>query len=131
MLTDNNLKIAKEWVIKSQNDLKSAEILFRENGPTDSLCFHCHQAVEKILKGFLVFNKKEFPKVHDLIHLLNLCKKLDKNLEKLEKDVSFLNRYYIETRYPPEVIAYSKKECKKSLEVTQKTTQFIIGKILK
>ena len=86
MLTNNNLKIAKEWVIKSQNDLKSAEILFRENGPTDSLCFHCHQAVEKILKGFLVFNKKEFPKVHDLIHLLNLCRKLDKNLEKLEKD---------------------------------------------
>lgn len=86
----NNLKLAKEWILKSRNDLKSAEILFKENGPTDSLCFHCHQAVEKILKGFLVFNRREFPKVHDLIHLLNLCKKIDKSFNELENEVPFL-----------------------------------------
>lgn len=126
----NNLKLAREWIIKSQNDLKSAEILARENGPTDSFCFHCHQAVEKILKGFLVFNKKEFPKIHDLIHLLNLCEKLDKSLGDLKKEVSFLNRFYIETRYPPEVTVYSKDDCKKALEATKEITQFIINKIL-
>lgn len=26
----NNLKLANEWVVKSQNDLKSAEILYDE-----------------------------------------------------------------------------------------------------
>ena len=126
-----NSKLAKEWVLKAQNDLKTAEILYRENGPTDSLCFHCHQAVEKILKGFLVFNKKEFPKVHDLIHLLNLCKKIDKSFKSLEIENLFLNRYYIETRYPSgEVIVYPKKQCQKALNITQKTIQFVINKIL-
>lgn len=128
-MLQNNSKSAKEWIIKSQNNLKSAGILYRENGPSDSICFHCQQTVEKILKGFLVFNKKEFPKVHDLIHLLNLCKKIDKSLEGLEDEVSFLNRYYVETRYPSEVAIYSKDECKKALEATQKVNQFIINKI--
>ncbi|MBU3942674.1 HEPN domain-containing protein, partial [Patescibacteria group bacterium] len=65
-MQDNNQKLSKEWIIKSQNDLKSAEILFKEEGPTDSICLHCHQTAEKALKGFLVFSEKEFPKVHDL-----------------------------------------------------------------
>jgi len=125
----NNLKLANEWVVKSQNDLRSAEILYNENGPTDSLCFHCHQSVEKILKGFLVFQSGEFPKVHDLIHLLNLCKNTDNELGNLEDDVLFLNRFYIETRYPPDITVYSREESKKALEFSKKIVQFIINKI--
>ena len=127
MLKDN---LTKEWIIKSQNDLKSAEILYKEDGPTDSLCFHCHQAVEKILKGFLVFNKREFPRTHDLIHLLNLCKKIDKSFESMKDEVSFLNRFYIEVRYPPEIAVYFKKECHEAVEYARATTQFVVNKIV-
>ena len=129
-MPNKNLKLAKEWIIKSQNDIKSAQILYRENGPTDSLCFHCQQSVEKILKSFLVFNKKAFPKVHDLIHLLTLCGKIDTSFKNLENEVSFLNRYYIESRYPPEVAVYSKTECKEAIEYTKKITQFVVRKIM-
>ncbi|RLF03890.1 MAG: DNA-binding protein [Thermoprotei archaeon] len=127
MLKDN---LTKEWIIKSQNDLKSAEILYKEDGPTDSLCFHCHQAMEKILKAFLVFNKKEFPKTHDLVHLLNLCKKIDGSFKTMEDEASFLNRFYIEVRYPPEIAVYSKEECREAIEYTQELTQFIVNKIV-
>jgi len=126
----NNIKLAKEWITKSQNDFESAQILYREDGPTDSLCFHCQQSAEKILKSFLVFNKKEFPKIHDLIHLLNLCGKIDANFKNLEDEVSFLNRYYIESRYPPEVAVYSKTECREAIECAEKITQFVIRKIM-
>ena len=129
-MPNNVSQLAKEWIIKSQNDFKSAQILYKENGPTDSLCFHCQQSVEKILKGFLVFNEKEFPKIHDLIHLLNLCKKIDKNFNILESKISFLNRYYIESRYPPEIAVYSKAECKEAIECVKKITQFVINKIM-
>ncbi len=128
-MLQNNTK-SKEWVLKAQNDLKSAEILFQENGPSDSICFHCHQVAEKMLKGFLIFNKKEFPKVHDLIYLLNLCEKTDKNFENLKGKISFLNRYYIETRYPSDVFIYSKEECRKSLNIAQDLFKFISSKIL-
>lgn len=125
----NYTGLSKEWVLKAQNDLKSAEILHMENGPTDSLCFHCHQVVEKMLKGFLVFRKGKFPKIHDLIHLLNLCKEIDESFEDLTDEISFLNRYYTETRYPSELMVYSKEECKKALENANKSFQFIFDKI--
>ena len=125
----NNSKITKEWIAKARSDLQSAEILYKENGPTDSICFHCHQAAEKILKGFLISKKGKFPQIHDLIRLLNLCKEIDKNFEFLTNEASFLNRYYIETRYPPEIIVYSKEECKKALDNISRLFQFIIDKI--
>ncbi|KPJ56758.1 hypothetical protein AMJ49_04095 [Parcubacteria bacterium DG_74_2] len=128
-MSKNNINLVKEWIIKAQNDLESAKILYRENGPTDSLCFHCHQTVEKILKGFLVSRKKEFPKIHDLILLLKLCNKINKNFKNLEEETSFLNRYYIEARYPPEITTYPKKECREAIEFAEKITQFTINKI--
>lgn len=46
---NNNIGKTKEWILGAQNNLKSAEILYKEKGPSDSLCFHCHRAVEKYL----------------------------------------------------------------------------------
>jgi len=125
----NKIRLAEEWIIKSQSDLESAKILYRENGPTDSLCFHCQQAAEKTLKGFLIFKKNKCPKVHDLIYLLKLCKKIDKDFQNLEEGILFLNKYYIETRYPSEIIAYPKKECQKAIKFAEEITQFITNKI--
>jgi len=125
----NNLRFAKEWVMKAQSDLETAEILYREKGPTDSLCFHCQQAAEKMLKAFLVFNKGKYSKIHDLINLLNICKKIDESFKNLENEASFLNRFYVETRYPPEIINYTREECEEALGLAQKLTQFILNKI--
>ncbi|MBU4298458.1 HEPN domain-containing protein [Patescibacteria group bacterium] len=48
---------------------------------------------------------------------------------KSAKRFKDLDAYYIESRYPPEVKDYSRKECKEVLEVAQELTQFIINKI--
>jgi len=130
-MKNNSLKLSKEWLIKANNDIKTAEILYKEKGPTDSLCFHCHQSAEKYLKGFLVFIQKKVPRVHDLVFLLNLCKKIDKDFVRLEEEILALNRYYIESRYPSEVTVYSRGECKLALKAAQKISQFIVNKIEK
>lgn len=31
-----------EWILKAQDDEKSAEILLKENGPPTIICFHSH-----------------------------------------------------------------------------------------
>ena len=129
-MAKNNPKLFKEWAIKTQEDLESAIILFNETGPSNSLCFHSHQAVENILKGFLVFKNNEFPKIHDLINLLNLCVEIDDDFNNLKDEVSFLNRFYIETRYPAEIIDHPKEECKKSVEFADKIVQFIVNKVV-
>jgi len=64
-------------------------------------CFHCHQAVEKYLKGHLLLNGEQPPLIHDLKLLLDKCVELDENLLRFDNDCRDLNPYYIETRYEP------------------------------
>jgi HEPN domain-containing protein len=54
-----------EWLRKAKNDALSARILiFHLNPITDTACFHCQQAVEKLLKAFLGYRGISFEKVH-------------------------------------------------------------------
>jgi len=53
----------KKWLIKAINDYKTAERLINfspEEIITDTLCFHCEQFVEKVLKAFLVSRNVDF-----------------------------------------------------------------------
>ena len=64
------------------------------------ICFHFQQAAEKYLKAFIVANKLDFRAVHNLIELLELCKKKNPEFEKISEACHFLNPFYIDSRYP-------------------------------
>jgi HEPN domain-containing protein len=66
--------IAREWIIKAENDFKTAShtLKMRRGCPTDTVCFHAQQCVEKYLKAFLVCKGIDFPKTHDIEHLVAL-----------------------------------------------------------
>jgi hypothetical protein len=51
--------IAREWIIKAENDLKTAAHTLKmvRGCPTDIVCFHAQQCVEKYLKAFLVIKE--------------------------------------------------------------------------
>ncbi|MDT3698664.1 MAG: HEPN domain-containing protein [Thermincola sp.] len=92
----------KEWLIMAEKDLKSARILFEHDADYGIVCFHCQQAIEKYLKGYLIFKSGELAEGHSLV---KLCKKVagfERSFEKLLKDCAFVNAFYIETRYPAE-----------------------------
>jgi len=126
MKKDNQKKLASEWILKGQNDLETAEILLREKGPTDTLCFHCQQAVEKFLKAYIVFSGDRFEKIHDLWKLAKLAGKTNKKILEFEKELKNLNAYYIESRYPSDAASYTRTECKKALRDANEITQYIL-----
>ena len=68
------LSVVREWLEKADNDLKNAAytLTLGAEGPTDTICFHSQQCVEKCLKAFLVFIEIDFPKIHDIEELINL-----------------------------------------------------------
>lgn len=96
----NNLILANEWFRKADDDELSCEAMMQEKGAPSTLCFLSQQIVEKYLKGLLVFSGKEIGKVHDLIKLANSVKTFFPKIKDFQKEISLLNRYYIETRYP-------------------------------
>ncbi len=69
---ENMLRVVREWVIKAENDLKTAEHVLKLESecPTDTVCFHAQQTVEKYIKSLLVLRGIDFPKTHDIEDLL-------------------------------------------------------------
>jgi HEPN domain-containing protein len=46
------LELARQWMTKAANDLLNADNnLNAETIPLDTVCFHCQQAAEKLLKA--------------------------------------------------------------------------------
>ena len=44
----------KDWFEKAAHDLRGAEILMEHDGGNDLVAFHCQQAMENMLKGWLL-----------------------------------------------------------------------------
>jgi len=60
--------------------------------------WHCHQAIEKILKAVIIKRGKRPRKIHDLVELLKDTKiKLPENLVGFVEE---LDLYYLPLRYP-------------------------------
>ncbi len=56
-----NLEIARQWLAKAMNDLLNADNnLKSEVIPFDTVCFHCQQAAEKLLKAYLAGKGQEY-----------------------------------------------------------------------
>ncbi|MCD4812272.1 HEPN domain-containing protein [bacterium] len=70
---DNKNQLVKLWFTKAEHDLMTiTNNLVNKSEPlTDICCFHAQQAIEKMLKGALVFFGKHVTKTHDLIYLVN------------------------------------------------------------
>lgn len=91
-----------EWFRMAEKDMKSAKILFEHDADNEIVCFHCQQAIEKYLKGYLIYVSGELQDGHNL---MRLCKKAmvhEKSFGSFLKDLAFVNTFYIETRYPAE-----------------------------
>ena len=116
------------WFTKGEHDLRAAEILLAagEEDLLEIVCFHCHQAAEKYLKGFLVRHGEEPPRTHDLLLLLNLGAAIDPELETLRDPLQQLNTYAVEPRYPlfPPVV-YTRAEAEAALQQCRVVTETI------
>jgi HEPN domain-containing protein len=87
----------EQWLDYARTDLKSAEILLREEIYTH-VCFHCQQCVEKAFKAVLVAQGRDVPRIHAIVTLLQLMPSA--LMTSIEGDVSIFDDYYIPIRYP-------------------------------
>jgi HEPN domain-containing protein len=112
--------VVREWVAKAENDLKSAAYLLKiEDCPTDTVCFHARQCVEKYLKALLVARGTEFPKTHDLGELAVLLPpRLRPSLDDKEQDR--LTDYATVTRYPGDYEPISLSEAGRAVKIARR-----------
>lgn len=128
MKDENKRKLAQEWFCIGIEDFKFAKSSFDDFDEFYSnICVQCHQAVEKYLKGYLVFRGIVFPYIHDLDKLLQICIKEQSGFKKFSDDVEKISGYYIVLRYPVHYKERQRRDAEEALEVAEKIIDYIDG----
>lgn len=123
-------KITKKWVEFAKEDLKAAEILFSSKSYRNCI-YHCHQAIEKLLKAMIIEKGKHFRKTHDLPDLLK--KSEAKYTKEILQFIQELNPYYNPIRYPDTALApplnYNRKTTQKLFKSTKDMSKWLLFQI--
>ena len=117
---EKTIAVVREWAAKAENDLRSAAHLLRmDDCPTETVCFHAQQCVEKYLKALLAAQSVEFPKTHDVGELTALLPpRLRPRLDDKEQDR--LTDYATVTRYPGDYEPISLGEARQAVKIARR-----------
>jgi len=89
------------WMVKAGHDLRAAETLAATLPPlNDEAVFHCQQAAEKSIKGFLAWHGQTFRKTHNLEETGEQCLAIDPSLRVTIDRAVPLSEYAWKFRYP-------------------------------
>jgi HEPN domain-containing protein len=96
-----------ELISKAEKDVKtvkvlSAQKLYPEDSMYDITCFHATQAVEKLLKAYIIKNGLNVSKTHDIDHLQNIAMGIDNSFANISKDCVSLNEFTSNIKYSNE-----------------------------
>ena len=92
--------------------------------------FHCQQAVEKALKGFLAWHDVPFRKTDNLLEIGDACVRIDPALQEVVDRAAPLTEYAWKFCYPGEVIAASGKEAESALVLAAEVLKAISSRVL-
>lgn len=102
-MDDAKRELVRAWLIKSRNDLDTArQIGALPDGHLDAAIYHCQQAAEKAVKGFLSFCDHRLERSHDVERLVELAAGYDPGFASLVDAANILTPYATAYRYPGE-----------------------------
>lgn len=98
-------ELVKEWMDFADMDYRTA-VHLDENmypKPLETICYHCQQAIEKMLKGALVGYGMKIQKTHDLGLLAEQLQEFVEISEEHLEMCDNLTPYGVKIRYPQEL----------------------------
>lgn len=120
------LRVVRQWVEKAENDLKNATHTLKlgRDCPTDTVCFHAQQCVEKYLKALLVWEGKDISKTHHIDELMRMLPAtLRPDLSPYEQEL--LTDYAVSTRYPGDYDAIPLSEAKRAVQIARRVRRHV------
>jgi len=123
---DEKSVLVKSWLNKAERDLDSARRL--SEGPEallDVAIYHCQQAAEKALKGWLVFHDRRLEKTHDVRMLATLSSSIDPEFSSVFEAAERLTPYAVIYRYPGELLFPEPEEFQQALRDAETVLTFV------
>ena len=95
---------AEELIGMAERDIVNVKLLidkkfYPEDYMYSVICFHTTQAVEKLLKSFIISNNKTVEKIHDLDILQKSAMEIDNSFLKIMDNCLLLNEYGPKIKY--------------------------------
>ena len=85
------------------NSLKTARLIEASpDGPLDTAIYHCQQAAEKAVKGFLAHHDHRLERSHDIERLVTLASSYESGFANWTEAAITLTPYATAYRYPGE-----------------------------
>ena len=129
-MTDPILEAVQQWLAKAQSDWASVEILIKSDScPADSVCFHCQQYVEKLLKAFLTLHGLEAPKTHDLRRLVQLASPHEPALTDFMDSSDTLTSHGVAIRYPDDFRQIDPDEMNDVVRLAQRFAEILLPEL--
>jgi HEPN domain-containing protein len=96
------------------------------DGPLDTAIYHCQQAAEKAVKGFLAFHDHRLERSHDVERLVDLATAYEANFKHYEEAAITLTPYATAYRYPGESTSLepSRAEFEEALKLASELVAF-------
>ena len=108
----------RAWLRRAKANLTLAEKGGRMKGVLyEDLCFNAQQAVEKALKAVCLSKGIDFPKIHSLVHLMDMLESGGVEIPKQVRDADVLTQYAVQSRYPSVVEEITRSEYRDVLKL--------------
>lgn len=121
----------RQWLHKAEHEIKSAFRLMSGNEEPllDTAVYHCQQAAEKALKGYLTAHAVVFPKIHLLSPLLSLCADIDSSFIQLSDAAEILTPLATEFRYPGDVLEPEVSDAEEAFRLAEHVVAFVVTRL--
>ncbi|MGC8638993.1 MAG: HEPN domain-containing protein [Isosphaeraceae bacterium] len=94
-------EVVRSWLLNALDDLGLARLAAEHDRAFPAgVLYHCQQAAEKALKGFLVFWDQPPPRTHNLVVLLQQTAAIEPGFLTREEAAARLTPYATRYRYP-------------------------------
>ncbi len=119
----------RAWLTKAERDLRAAALLAETPDLAGDALFHCQQAVEKSLKGFLTWHGGTFRKTHNLGELGQAVAETAPELVPLIREGAVLTDYAWKFRYPGEELEPEPGEVNDALDLARRLCEAILSRL--
>ena len=124
-MSPESRELAQAWLAKARSDLSTARILIEGNQKHfDTGSYHCQQAAEKALKGWLTACEAPVPKTHFLVELLERSISFDDAFSPFRKHCETLGPLAHEFRYPGDIMEPALKDAQQALALAEEIYRF-------
>ena len=114
----------ESWIERAKSSLEISKIAVNENVYYEDLCYQSQQAVEKGLKGLLIYYNVEPEFTHNIGILLDELEKFISIPQNIKETIN-LTKYAVITRYPGEYDEITKKNYQESLNIAKDCLEWI------